>query len=436
MTRAVTARTRKLGTIVLGVALGLAVFAVILGTQAGEEATTAAPAGAPETTIEQIPEETSAVFVARRFVEALNDLDADRALSYLADDADIRGLVTSVGDHNVPGTFADFRLLLSLLEAQGYEQLPGATCQELGSSPDAVDLRCTFSFHSIRSDELGLAPFDGGSLLLTVRDDEIVAASESWDITKFSPQVWEPFAAWVRNRYPKDFAVMYTDAGQGARLSEESIRLWEKRSREYVRSRTATGEAVRIAERFMAARNAHDIRTAVSLVTDDGVTARLLWGKGLYPNMPAIRMNRRRAALALEAERLYGVRYTSVRCRRQPVWGAHGEAEVLCSYRMDSRLRQISGLPPERGSLGIGFRDGKVSYTSFPWLNVSFPSWVPVEGAAFARWVEVEHPEAGYAFHRGELFRTEGQELVLILRPKSLALLADYLDEYERAAAG
>jgi hypothetical protein len=429
-------RRKKVGALALGVALGLAVFAVILGTQAGEEARTAAPVEASETTVETTLEETPAVVVARRFIEAFGDLDAEKALSYLADDADIGGLVTSVGDDSVQGTFADFRLLLSLLEAQGYEQLPGITCQELGSSPDAVDLRCAFSFHSIRSDELGFAPFSGGSLLLSVRNDEIVAASESWAIDEFSPQVWEPFAAWVRKRHPKDFAVMYTASGHGARLSEESVRLWEKRSREYVELESEAPEAVGIAQRFMAARNAHDAERAMSLLAPGRVTARLLWGNDLHPNMPTVRMSRRQAALALEAERLYGVRYTSVRCRRHPVWGSEGEAEVLCAYRMDSRLRQISGLPPEHGSLGIGLRNGKVSYTSFPWLNVSFPSWVPVEGAAFAQWVEAEHPEAGYALYRGELFRTLGQELVLILTPKSLDLLADYLDEYEHAAEG
>jgi hypothetical protein len=174
----------------------------------------------------------------------------------------------------------------------------------------------------------------------------------------------------------------------------------------------------------------------MSLVADGGVAARLLWGNGLYPNMPTVRMSRSQAALALEAERLYGVRYRNVRCRRHTVWGSRGKAQILCSYRMDSRLRRISGLPPERGSFGIGVRNGKVHYTSFPWLNVSFPSWVPVEGAAFARWVEAEHPEAGYALYRGELFRTLGQELVLILTPKSLDLLADYLDEYDHAVEG
>lgn len=425
-------RQRKIGTAALAVAVGIATFALILGSQKGGDTAATSAAGAPTTTITQVPERTVAELVARGFIEAYGDLDETRALGFLADDADIRGLVTSVGDHSVTGTVDDVRMLLSLLRAQGYEQLPGIRCAELGNSQDTTTFRCGFAFHDIRSDELGLGPFRGSYFLLTVRDWKIVEASEFWDISEFSPQVWEPFAAWVSKRFPRDAAVMYT--GSGARLSEESIRLWEKRSREYAAVQTSKGAG--IAERFMAARNAYDGEKAMSLLAERGVAARLLWGNGLYPYMPTVRMNRRQAALALEAERIYGVRYADVRCRQHPVWGSEGRAQILCSYRMDSRLRQISGLAPARGSFGIGVHNGRIDYTSFPWLNVGFPSRVPEEGAAFAKWLEAEHPEAGGPMRRGTLFRTLGQELTLILTRKSVDLLARYLDEYERAAGG
>ena len=57
----------------------------------------------------------------------------------------------------------------------------------------------------------------------------------SWDIKKFSPQRWEPFRDWVSASYPKDFGVMYTGGGSNFELTEESIRLWEQRTREYVK---------------------------------------------------------------------------------------------------------------------------------------------------------------------------------------------------------
>ena len=52
----------------------------------------------------------------------------------------------------------------------------------------------------------------------------------------FSPQVWEPFADWVSTTHPDDAAVMYQDATlSSVRLTEKSIRLWEQRTREYVK---------------------------------------------------------------------------------------------------------------------------------------------------------------------------------------------------------
>lgn len=103
----------------------------------------------------------------------------------------------------------------------------------------AAALRCPFVFHTIRSDELGLGPFSGSCFQLTVRGGEIVRASRTWETREFSPQVLEPFATWVSKRYPQDAAVMYT--GSGVRLTEELVRVWEKRSREYV-DRRASGQ--------------------------------------------------------------------------------------------------------------------------------------------------------------------------------------------------
>ena len=46
--------------------------------------------------------------------------------------------------------------------------------------------------------------------------------------------MWEPFASWVSKAYPEDAAVMYEDGGtSGMRLTEESIRLWERHTRGY-----------------------------------------------------------------------------------------------------------------------------------------------------------------------------------------------------------
>ena len=218
----------KVGAFAVAAAIGLLACSGPGDTPRVENATTTGPAEAPETTAEN---------VARGFLEAYGAFDVDQAITYLADDADISGLM--VGPERVEGTQEELRLNLSMLEAVGYKQMLDS-CEGTGSGASATAVRCTFDFHFLRSDELRKGPFRGSSFDLTVRDGEIVRASVSWEIATFSPQMWEPFSGWVSKAHPEDAAVMYADGTYSeARLTEESIRLWAQRSREYVKVETA-----------------------------------------------------------------------------------------------------------------------------------------------------------------------------------------------------
>ena len=171
--------------------------------------------------------------VGTSFLEAYGAFDAEQAITYLADDADISKLIGSVGAQGVEGTPEEFRLLVSLAEATGYKQTL-VSCEELGSSASATDVLCTSDYHNFRSDEIGRGPFSAVSFDLTVRDGEIVRARQDFGVEEFSTQMWEPFAGWVSKAYPKDAAVMYEDGGtSGVRLTKESIRLWERHTRDY-----------------------------------------------------------------------------------------------------------------------------------------------------------------------------------------------------------
>ena len=174
------------------------------------------------------------VEVATSFLGAYGAFDAEQAITYLADDADISKLIGSVGAQGVEGTLDEFRLLISFLEAQGYKQTL-VSCEELGSSASGTSVRCTSDYHALRSNEIGRGPFSAVSFGLTVRDGEIVQARKDFGIEEFSTQMWEPFASWVSKAYPEDAAVMYEDGGtSGVRLTKESIRLWERHTRGYV----------------------------------------------------------------------------------------------------------------------------------------------------------------------------------------------------------
>jgi hypothetical protein len=203
-------------------AVGLAVITALLIIQSRDEAPatdqTPVAAGAQENTVNARAEK-----VATGFVEAYGAFDVEQAMTYLADDATIAVL----------GAQDDLRLLSSWLEATGYQQIVDP-CEGVGNSASG-SIRCTFAFHALRSGELGRGPFGGSSFDLVVRDGKIVHASQDWEIEKFSPQVWEPFANWVSTVHPKDAAVMYQDdSHSGVRLTQESIRLWDLRTREYV----------------------------------------------------------------------------------------------------------------------------------------------------------------------------------------------------------
>jgi hypothetical protein len=217
-----SSRNKRIGAFAVAAAIALAGVALIIGVWAGRNATTPANQPTPEA-----PVDATAQVVATGFLDAYGAFDADRAITYLADDADLSAL-------GLGGT-RDFRMLLSLFEAQGYKQML-TSCEETGSSASGTDVRCAFDFHAIRSDEIGRGPYSGSYFDLTVRDGVIVRASEYLEIEEFSAQMWEPFAAWVSKNYPEDAKVMYNETLTDYRLTEKSIRLWKQHSREYVKA--------------------------------------------------------------------------------------------------------------------------------------------------------------------------------------------------------
>jgi basic membrane protein A and related proteins len=177
---------------------------------------------APENPVDAAAEE-----IARGFLDAYGAFDADRAVTYLSDDAIAEGW----------GSPEEFRLDVSLRKGQGYKQMID-DCARHGDSPSGISLRCGFDLHALRSDEIGLGPYAGNYWDLTVRDDKIVSASTTWAFMTngFAREMWGPFANWVAAEHPNDIATMYEDPKglAGSLRTEESVRLWEQRTREYV----------------------------------------------------------------------------------------------------------------------------------------------------------------------------------------------------------
>jgi hypothetical protein len=84
--------------------------------------------------------------------------------------------------------------------------------------------------------------------VFTVRDGKIVKFASIGKLSEFNTQMRAPFAEWLAETYPRDFAVMYGRSiplrSSGftrvrGRPTEESIRLWRVRIPEYVEARAA-----------------------------------------------------------------------------------------------------------------------------------------------------------------------------------------------------
>ncbi len=201
---------------------GLAVIARD-GTSATHRPATPS-ATATATTITATPAAVAAAEeTARAFIDAENAYDVDRMVTHLSFE---------------PSNLDEFRSQVAWHRAVDSKKL-NVHCAPQGESTAGIDIFCTYDFYSLRSDEVGFGPYAGYSEF-TIRDGKI-GASEM-DITereRFTSEMEDAFHWWMSANHPDDVAVMYD--GSEPRISEESIPLWEQRTREYV----ATGDVPR-----------------------------------------------------------------------------------------------------------------------------------------------------------------------------------------------
>lgn len=174
-----------------------------------------------------------AVTVAAEFVDAVSRFDADAAISYLTNDASVQG---DEIDYHAPDAAAQLRLTLAHYRATGYKQIINR-CVQVGTSTVGISVSCAFDLQAMKSDEIGLGPYTGNYWRLTVRDGKIASAQQAIAIetNNFAEQVAAPFATWMSINHSEDVLTMYVDDTMSAeRFTEDSNRLWEQRTAEYV----------------------------------------------------------------------------------------------------------------------------------------------------------------------------------------------------------
>jgi SnoaL-like domain len=229
-------RKRRTQRVMAGV-VGIAVFvaAIWIVTSGVSSDRTQTPSNEPST----VKPTDAAEDVVRGFLAAFGAFDPEAAMTYVADDADLRGLI----DPPTPANRRGLSLMLALFEAVGYEQT--ITWCRADPFESGTSVVCAYDFTTIDAVALGRGPFTGSTFAFTLRDGEIVeAAMMNANFAQYASQVRAPFADWLAATYPRDFEVMYGSipprpAGFRQvhyRLTEESIRLFRLRTREYVKA--------------------------------------------------------------------------------------------------------------------------------------------------------------------------------------------------------
>jgi hypothetical protein len=190
--------------------------AVTPDTVAASSSTTVAPAA-------RAPEQ-----VARDFLDAYEDGDVERALSYLTEDA----LANGEGHQGNWGSSEGFRMDVAMSKAQHIEQMLTG-CEEQGDSAAGTSVRCTFDMHAYSSDDVGRGPFGDNYWDVVVNDGKITSALATWAYLTngLSAEMWQPFQAWVASTHPEDVQVMYP-VGDPVPTAE-SMRLWDERLTEW-----------------------------------------------------------------------------------------------------------------------------------------------------------------------------------------------------------
>ena len=168
--------------------------------------------------------------VARQFLAAYGDDDAKGALKYLT----AEGIATGSGITGLSwGTREEFRREVAMAKAQRQTQTVTG-CEEQGESGDGVAVQCAFDHHEFRSQEVGLGPYLDNYWDLVVRNGKIISAvsTRAFITNGSSAERWEPFQRWVTSVHPEDLQTMYPVGEFG--ITKESIRLWDRRIREWV----------------------------------------------------------------------------------------------------------------------------------------------------------------------------------------------------------
>ncbi|RYP82195.1 hypothetical protein EKO23_22220 [Nocardioides guangzhouensis] len=182
------------------------------------------------------PERVSAVDSAEAFVETYATFDQAR-IAPLLDGAEIALWTDMYGDDH-------WQRGLGWRKAVGGQILPG-DCAVLWRSPAGTEVSCTYDFHELHSDQYGVGPFGDNTLTFTIKDGQILEVTDKTAVSTngYWPDVWDPFAAWLKRNHPDEAKRLYPTWPDTLYVNDtpRGLRLWRQLSQEYADQRSAGG---------------------------------------------------------------------------------------------------------------------------------------------------------------------------------------------------
>jgi hypothetical protein len=359
---------------------------------------------APTTLVEQAAGQSveEAVALTRSYFAAQNDYDAELAMSYLSDDANIDG-APWVGPER-------YRLEIETAAASGRQGLLG-DCIPVETQPPII-IRCDLEYQDLRSGELGLGPFLGNSVDVGVADGKITSlvADVPVDENGYAQQVWDPFTAWMNLRHPGEMEIIDEPGVLSDSRVRENNRLWQQRSREWVEMRLTVEPVV---TGFLEAFADFDTEAAGAYLADGATTERIV-GEEVQDYRQAI-----------ELYRAWGYEQQLGTCRQA---GARATGvTVRCPFAYHLLGSRELGSGPFEGSyfsVTVDEQTGMITEVITIWDGDDFVLEV---ADPFTEWVSTTYPGDE------QLMSVDGDPA---LTPESLALWEQHRLEYVQYVLG
>jgi hypothetical protein len=378
-----------------------AVVAILVGTlvYAGRSHHNGPQIPAATTVGPQTSEAAAAEQIAREFIDGRDTGDGDKVRALVADDATI---------DDVSVATADDYLARAEFDRINKWRFQNPQCRATTVGPPA-EVSCSYVLDNAWTTALGVGPYTGSRFDFVIADGLIHRVTHHFDISRFEPEAFSVWIAWLEGNHPDDLDVMYGPDESGPNLTPAGLALFEQRVPEFV--------AVSTANRFVEARSGWDDDTVRALAPD----AVIVDNRYTFEGVDDVHL------ATAEFERIAEWEYLQPHCTATVA--ARPPVEVTCTYLMQNALTRALDTGAYRGSnFRFTLADGQIQQVTHHFDHSQYSSQV---FERFLGWLDEAHPGDADA-----MFVTVDGDLVGRLTPEALALWEQRLPEFISSQSG